>query len=528
MPAWNERPHAVGWRPKSAEMENPGLIEFSLPLANRKVSQLSNRSFRIVWLLAIGPAFNLFGCVVGQPPGNGQLLYLTEAKTGNGYYLYLPEDYVQSEGLRPPDKKWPIVVSFHGMRPFDSAGAQAREWQQEADRYGFVILAPNTRISDLLGELPLRRVSASLKRDEEGVLAILDELYEKLDVDPNHVLTTSWSMGGYLAHYMINRHPDRFSCLAVRQSNFSVDILDADQVPKYLGSKVAVFYTKNDLGIVRSESQQAIAWYAQNGFDTTSGIVEGLGHERTPQTAAAFFAKTCGAVAKTPPMELSRIRMTPVPAARTASAAETLRKKAPIKSRSQQKTNKSGTTGHLAPPNTPSHQLADARKPNLEALPAADQNRRSNSTPKGNNRGTPPVKKALTTIRSAPNRPIPVRPLPAPQSTAAQERTTGFDPKRRVAILQPLGLRLSAHIGFSPMLLSYTVQIPTEMRKDADISWIDNGEPMSVGISGQKTLIEPGQHKVEVLVVTREHQEYRAGGIVTVLERLSFDEDDDG
>ena len=488
-----------------------------------------DRSFRITWLLAVVPALNLFGCVVGQPPGNGQLLYLTEAKTGNGYYLYLPEDYVQSEGLRPPDKKWPIVVTFHGMRPFDSAGAQIREWQQEADRYGFVVIAPTTRISDLLGELPLRRVSTSLKHDEEGVLAILDEVYEKLDVDPNHVLTTSWSMGGYLAHYMINRHPHRFSCLAVRQSNFCADILDAEQVPKYRNSKIAVFYTQNDFGIVRSESQQAIAWYAQNGFDTTSGIVEGMGHERTPQTAAAFFAKTCGAAAKTPPLELSRIRLVPVPAARIASAAENLRKHAPVRRRALQKTQRrSSNTASPAPPNTASRQLADAWTSSSKARPAARNNRRSSSTSKGNNRSTPAVKRALVKTRTAPNRPIPAKPLPAPKSSPAQKRTTRFDPKRKPADLQPLGIRLSAHIGISPMLMSYTVQIPLGMREDAEILWIDNGEPMSRGISGQKTLTKPGRHKVEVLVVTKDNREYRASKTVTVLERLSLDDDDDG
>jgi len=506
------------------------LIKFSLPLANRKVSQLNSRFSHIAWLLAVGPALNLFGCVVGQPPGNGQLLYLTEAKTGNGYYLYLPEDYVQSEGLRPPEKKWPIVVSFHGMRPFDSAGAQVREWQQEADRYGFVIIAPNTRISDLLGELPLNRVSASLKHDEEGVLAILDEVYEKLDVDPNHVLTTSWSMGGYLAHYMINRHPDRFSCLAVRQSNFSADILDTGQVPKYRDSKVAVFYTQNDFGIVRRESQEAIAWYAQNGFDTTSGIVEGMGHERTPQTAAAFFAKTCGAAAKTPPLELSRIRLTPVPAARIASAAENLRKHPPAPSQPQRNTQSRprSDTARAAPSSTPSRQLADAGMSSLEARPQASQKRTSSSTPKPNNRSTPAFKRTPVRTRPTLNRPIPAKPLPAPKSKTARKRTTRLDPKRKVADLQPLGIRLSAHIGISPMPMSYTVQIPAEMRKDADILWIDNGEPMSRGISGQKILTRPGQHKVEVLVVTKDNREYRASKTVTVLERLSLDEDDNG
>ncbi len=78
------------------------------------------------------------------------------------------------------------------------------------------------------------------------------------------------------------------------------------------------------------------------------------------------------------------------------------------------------------------------------------------------------------------------------------------------------------------MLMSYTVQIPLEMRKGADILWIDNGEPMSRGISGQKTLTEPGRHKVEVLVVTKDNREYRASKTVTVLERLSLDQDDNG
>ncbi len=487
-----------------------------------------NGSFRIAWLLALGPALNLFGCVVGQPPGNGQLLYLTEAKTGNGYYLYLPEDYVQSEGLRPPDKKWPIVVSFHGMRPFDSAGAQIREWQQEADRYGFVVIAPTTRISDLLGELPLSHVNSSLKHDEEAILAILDEVYEKLDVDPNHVLTTSWSMGGYLAHYMINRHPDRFSCLAVRQSNFSADILDPEQVPKYRNSGIAVFYTQNDFGIVRSESQEAIAWYAQNGFDATSGIVEGMGHERTPQTAAAFFAKTCGAVAKTPPLELSRIRLAPVPAARIASAAENLRKNASAQGRPLPTKQSRRSTARPAPTSKSSRQLADARTSNLNTRPAPGKSRPSSSTPKRNNRNTPVVKRTPTSTPSARNRPIPAKPLPAQKQTNTRKRTTRSDPKKKAADLQPLGIRLSAHIGISPMPMSYTVQIPPEMKKGADILWIDNGQPMSRGISGQKILTEPGQHKVEVLVVTRDNREYRASKTVTVLERLSLDEEDNG
>ena len=497
--------------------------------------------YKLCCLLALGLACNSFGCVVGQPPGKGRVMFLTEAKTGNGYYLYLPEDYVQSEGLRPPDKKWPIVVSFHGMRPWDSAGAQIMEWQQEADRYGYVVIAPDTRISDLLGELPLRRISHSLKKDEEGIVAILDEVYETLDVDPNHVLTTSWSMGGYLAHYMINRHPDRFSCLAVRQSNFSADILDPNEVPRYRDSKIAVFYTRHDFDICQRESKEAIAWYTQQGFDTTSGVIEQMGHERTPQTAAAFFASTCNAVAKTPPLELARIQLSAVPATQVASAARTPKKrparpvvKAPRK------------------PQTRNPQLARANRQNTvrwrEDLiygsgrtPAASVGKKGTANNKTNpQKSASPVSGSAqrrvsgTNGRPSTNRPsrgrnIPAKPV-APPTKRHDPRAPAqrFDKRGNNPHLNPLTVRLSAHIGISPMLMSYTVHIPMEMRKGADVLWIDNGEPISRGISGQRTLAAPGQHKIEVLVVTQDNREFRATKTVTVLERLSLDDDGNG
>jgi len=89
--------------------------------------------------------------------------------------------------------------------------------------------------------------------------------------------------------------------------------------------------------------------------------------------------------------------------------------------------------------------------------------------------------------------------------------------------LEPLSIRLSSYIGISPMVLSYTVQMPPALRKGADVLWIDNGQPISRGVSGQKTLVKPGQHKIEVLVVAKDRREYRSSRTVTVLERLALD-----
>ncbi len=255
------------------------------------------------------------GCIVSQPRGAGRVLHLSEASTGAGYYLYLPADYRGSDPAHPPattratGAKRPLVVTFHGMKPFDTAKSQIREWQQEADRYGFVVCAPQLRAPDITKPPPLDRVTSSLRRDEAVTLAIMDEIVRTTDVNPAAVLATSWSYGGYIAHYMVNRHPDRFSCLAVKQSNFNADLLDEVNVAKYRDMPIAVFYTENDLGICRRESMAAGNWYAQRGFDITFARFASHGHVRTPGPAGAFFARVCGVPAKSPPFEVAYLQV---------------------------------------------------------------------------------------------------------------------------------------------------------------------------------------------------------------------------
>ncbi|MCG3137103.1 MAG: hypothetical protein HJJLKODD_00946 [Phycisphaerae bacterium] len=489
----------------------------------------------LMMLLVVG----LGGCVVPQPSGKGDWFIKTEARHGMSYYLYLPEDYVKRDQQQPADKKWPIVMTFHGMRPWDSAGAQIMEWQQEADRYGFVVIAPSTRISDLLGELPLRHVNSSLKADERDVLAVLDEVVANYDVDPRYVLSTSWSMGGYLAHYMVNRHPDRFSCLAVRQSNFSADILDPAQVPKYRHQRMAVFYTKNDFNICQRESQEAIAWYRQFGFDIIGGIVDNLGHERTPEVAAAFFAETCGAVAKTPPTELAtRITIEASPVAPIQSSP-----RPGVSGATPPRPANAGNAAAQQTPPRPSGAQPIAQKSSVAASP---------NPPKGSG-GAKPLSRTGTNVTKPPaarvasgpavtNRP-PTRSAPTPPAKVQQLPTQTIDltqrpqPTSKPATGEaaaktatprensPLNVKLSAYIGISPMLISYTVQMPAELMKDADVLWMDNGQPISRGISGQKSLVEPGQHRLEVLVVASDNKEYRASKTVTVLERLAIDDE---
>jgi len=237
------------------------------------------------------------GCAVPQRPGKGTLTNLVEANSGRHYWLYLPAQYPDQASPSGAAKDRPLVVTLHGMKPFDSYSAQIREWQQQADAYGLIVCAPDLHTSDLFMELPLRHVHSYVERDERLILDMIDQVLSRTDADPSRVLITSWSSGGYLAHYVLNRHPERFACLAVRQSNFSASILDPQQIrqyPRYPDTPIAIFFGQNDLIICRNESRAAIVWYREHGFRQVEAYsVEGLGHERTPETAASFFARVC-------------------------------------------------------------------------------------------------------------------------------------------------------------------------------------------------------------------------------------------
>ncbi|MFH1419212.1 MAG: PHB depolymerase family esterase [Planctomycetota bacterium] len=240
----------------------------------------------------------LTGCPIPQPRGKGLYQHIQEPTTKAWYHLYLPVDYVRNSGVHPDHpkvRKWPLVMTFHGMKPYDNALPQEREWEQEADTYGYIVCAPQLSTSDSFMQFPLRQEHSYVLRDKRNVLAIMNHVFTTTRADPDRVLSTSWSCGGYLAHYFPNRYPDKFCCIATRLSNFSADLMVEVTVPRYRDRvPVAVFIGDGDFPACKSESEQAVAWYKTRGFDVEGKTIDHMGHRRIPQTAAAFFARSIG------------------------------------------------------------------------------------------------------------------------------------------------------------------------------------------------------------------------------------------
>jgi len=338
---------------------------------------------------------------------------------------------------------------------------------------------------DLVAEFPLRSVHPGVKRDEQLTIHVMDDIIRRVDIDPSAVLSTSWSSGGYIAHYMANRCPERFTCLAPRQSNFSAAVLDPDQVRKYRDTKVGIFYTENDFKVCRTESQEAARWYSQNGFDVTFAVFKDLGHERRPGAAAAFFARTCGARAKTPPTELARMQVTEIPLEAIAGATA-----------SPKPTALTGSSG------------VSARPPDKASKRSRTDDRRV-ATRTTNNR-------SATGDRQWPSETRSIRPS---DTAGAAPKPTGDDDDE----YSPIKVRVSSTIGIAPLLISFSVIVPRELRRGAYYLWTDNGEPLSNAMNGQKYLTEPGQHELRVLMTTAGGKRYESSKIITVLQRVGGD-----
>ena len=468
-------------------------------------SQPTGRSFwpgaplssgRILMVVLSMTLLTQCGCPVPQQPGLGQCSRFVEPETKTGYWLYLPEDYIRGNGQRSGNASWPLVVTLHGLRPYDDAKPQIRSWQQEADRYGLIVVAPELRTCDhLVMQIPLRDSSKwYVRTDEKAILAVMDEVCRRTNADPTRVLLTCFSSGGYMAHYMMNRHPERFLTLAAMGANFHEELIDYTQIPKYRSTKIAIFFGQNDFKLCREESLRAVSWYRRYRFDVDARQVAGLGHERRPQLASVFFARLIGTPPKTPP-DLASLVMSDVvtdePARSAVGPRSTSLTPAPIfpnnadrNATSQGRSDGAGLQGRNLTPTTVAPMEAPVRSPR----PMANQ---------------PPP-------------PTPRRPVRQPYSDGLPEAGQPLiEPQEPT----PGQIRMrNPGIGSAPMWLDMSVDLPDELAPEADVLWLDNGQPIgSSSLTARTLLRSPGRHQIEAWVTLADDHRAIYRETVTVL-----------
>jgi predicted peptidase len=172
------------------------------------------------------------------------------------YLLFLPKDYSAEDA-----KRWPLLLFLHG------AG-------ERGSNLGLVKVHGPPKIVQDQPEFPFILVSpqcpAGQYWENDTLLALLDHVAAKHQVDSTRVYLTGLSMGGFGTWNLAMAHPERFAAIAPICGG-------GDVVPIRLSSPVKLgalkslgvwaFHGAKDMVVPLSESERMI------------GVLKGIGHE---------------------------------------------------------------------------------------------------------------------------------------------------------------------------------------------------------------------------------------------------------
>lgn len=201
------------------------------------------------------------------------------------YLLSLPKDYDRDEDA--DQRKWPLVVFLHGAG--ERGGGLTGDDLESSDlklvakhgppklvaagqRFGFILAAP--QCPDGKWWQP------------NEVVALVDHLEQTYRVDPDRIILTGLSMGGYGTWDTAGYAPDRFAC--------AVPVCGgADSLAGWhIGTlPIWAFHGRQDPVVPLAESQHAVEEVNKRGGSAKLTVYDDLQHDswtRTYNTPAVF------------------------------------------------------------------------------------------------------------------------------------------------------------------------------------------------------------------------------------------------
>ena len=213
------------------------------------------------------------------PPTVEQPRHEVDAVTKQGYYLFVPHSYRH-------DQPMPVIVTCHGTPPYDIAEHHIREWKWLGEQNGCIIVSPVLVGTDgIFGAGPV----PDMLECERRILSILGGLSYRYNLDRANIMITGFSGGGFPAYWVGLRNPEVFSVVAARNCNFNQGNLDGWWPPEARSVHIIVYYGEVDPGAIIAQSKAAIEYFRGQGFNLSTAIIPGVGHERHPEVAMKFF-----------------------------------------------------------------------------------------------------------------------------------------------------------------------------------------------------------------------------------------------
>jgi acetyl esterase/lipase len=223
------------------------------------------------------------GCpVVQNLPAPGRTLQQKDPEQRRDYSLYIPSYYKS-------DRAWPLLVTCHGTRPYDTAPRQLTEWKGLAEQKGFLLAVPELNGTSAGLAPPAAEQIRRQLDDEAAILSIVRTVSAAYNVDPAKVFLTGWSAGGFAVAFTGLRHPDVFRALSLRQPNF--DPAYVELCVPFLDRNQPIQVMFGDLDPLKPGASKCVEWLRAHDFEPVVNERPGS-HKRDPSPVYAFLSDT--------------------------------------------------------------------------------------------------------------------------------------------------------------------------------------------------------------------------------------------
>ena len=174
------------------------------------------------------------------------------------YLLYLPEEYGKEKG-----KKWPVILHGSGERGSDinkvKVHGPPKICEQKKD-FGFVVISPQCPDNKWW--------------EPQSLIALLDDVIARYDVDPDRVYLTGLSMGGFGTWDTAIAYPNRFAAIAPICGGGNKHRASAlRNVPTW------VFHGEKDPSVPIAESEEMVDAIKRAGGDVRFTRYPEAGHD---------------------------------------------------------------------------------------------------------------------------------------------------------------------------------------------------------------------------------------------------------
>lgn len=189
------------------------------------------------------------------------------------YLAFLPQDYGKE-----PGRKWPMILFLHGM-------GERGDNLQLVKRHG------PPKLVDSRPDFPFVVISPQCPLgtwwQTEPLLALLDEVIEKYEVDPRRVYLTGLSMGGFGTWSLALAAPERFAAIAPicgGGNPYPPVGFNPDRLAALRTLPIWVFHGAKDTIVNPAESERMVQGMRRYGCTVDYTVYPEAGHDAWTET----------------------------------------------------------------------------------------------------------------------------------------------------------------------------------------------------------------------------------------------------